>query len=69
MKAKNRAVIRIEECAGGDCAICSTVCPTEAIAVDSVACVDEDKCIGCGICADNVCPNYAISIVHEEAGQ
>lgn len=69
MRAKTRVMIRIEECAGRDCAICSTVCPTEAITVDSVARVDEDKCIGCGTCADNICPNYAISIIYEEAGQ
>jgi Fe-S-cluster-containing hydrogenase component 2 len=39
------------------------ICPVEAVRLNNdVAVVDEDWCIGCGVCAVS-CPTDAISIV------
>ena len=46
-----------ERCTG--CAYCLLSCPSEAIASDGWASIDDEKCTRCGICS-TVCPNDAI---------
>lgn len=65
MKKKIHILINTEECLGKWCAICAGVCPSEAILINDVAKVDDDKCNGCGKCIKNVCPNYAITSKEE----
>jgi phytoene dehydrogenase-like protein/NAD-dependent dihydropyrimidine dehydrogenase PreA subunit len=54
-----------ERCTG--CGYCLLSCPTEAIASDGWASIDDEKCTQCGICS-TVCPNDAIlsDTPHEE---
>ena len=50
------------------CDACFWACPKKAIFIqDNRASINQDKCVGCGICRDN-CANEAIS-VHEMADQ
>lgn len=58
------AVVDEDKCSG--CAVCTRVCPYEAIERISVgertlAHVDSDKCMHCGICAAS-CPSGAITL-------
>jgi phytoene dehydrogenase-like protein/NAD-dependent dihydropyrimidine dehydrogenase PreA subunit len=46
-----------ERCTG--CGYCLLSCPTEAIASNGWASIDDEKCTECGICS-TVCPNDAI---------
>ena len=56
--AKRIAVVR--GCTG--CDTCRWLCKTQAITFDHAgAHVDPEKCVGCGVCADN-CQSFAISI-------
>ncbi|HBL15221.1 MAG TPA: NADH-quinone oxidoreductase subunit F [Elusimicrobia bacterium] len=50
-----------EACTG--CTICARNCPTKAIAGERKAlhCIDQDKCIQCGVCAD-VCKFAAVAV-------
>lgn len=66
MKSIVKVEIIARECAGIHCSICLSFCPSNAIFINNSACVDAKKCIGCGKCAENICPNYAISIIQEE---
>ena len=51
-------VYKIEGCCF--CQECQYVCPVGAISMDSKgAHIDENKCVGCGICAKN-CASEAI---------
>lgn len=52
--------INADECVGRWCDICVDVCSSDAIWINNVAHVDVNKCTGCGKCAENICPNYAI---------
>lgn len=50
----------------GECRICPTACPYEAIEIDperNVAVLDPEKCLICGICAP-ACPIKAIDIYY-----
>lgn len=45
------------------CDSCRWICPRQAISFDyDGAHIDQDKCIGCGVCVDN-CASEAISII------
>ena len=44
-----------------ECRECVSVCPADAISVNSAASVDIEKCIGCGLC-QSVCPASAIEM-------
>jgi ferredoxin len=65
LKKKKLAVINPVECVGKWCAICAIICPEEAIMINETAWVEDEKCIGCGKCIKNICPNWAISLVEE----
>jgi Pyruvate/2-oxoacid:ferredoxin oxidoreductase delta subunit len=57
-----RAAIRDEDCNG--CELCVDRCFFEAmhmVEADTLAAVDQDKCMGCGVCRV-VCPTDAISM-------
>ena len=55
---KRIAVVR--GCTG--CDSCRWLCKTQAITFDHAgAHVDPEKCVGCGVCAEN-CQSFAISI-------
>ncbi len=41
------------------CGACADVCPEDAITVDDVAVINQDKCVDCGACVDE-CPPGAI---------
>ena len=48
------------------CGMCETECPVGAIVVEKTgAHIDQDKCIGCGSCADN-CASEAIVPVEDK---
>ena len=68
MKKKIRIEINKEECLGKWCAICAEVCPNDAIKINDVAVILDDKCNRCRKCTKNVCPNYAISIADDKKG-
>ena len=58
---ENGAVTR-KQCTVGciSCRLCEKNCPVGAVTVnDFLASIDQDKCIGCGICADK-CPRKII---------
>jgi len=59
-----KAFIDPKACAGID--ICAKVCPVSAISGDvrSVHAVNQDKCIGCGMCEAR-CPKNAIKMVKQ----
>ena len=42
------------------CGICADGCPEDAIVVEDVAVIDQDKCVDCGACVDD-CPAGAIT--------
>jgi len=49
------------------CGMCTALCPTRALAVDTVTRLvvfDPDKCSACGICT-NVCPVKAMEVFPE----
>ena len=55
-----RSVAVIRGCTG--CDTCRWLCKMQAITFDHAgAHVDADKCVGCGVCADN-CQSFAITI-------
>ena len=55
-----RYVAVIRGCTG--CDTCRWLCEMRAITFDHAgAHVDAEKCVGCGVCADN-CQSFAISI-------
>jgi ferredoxin len=56
-EASVKAYVIIETCAG--CGICLDVCKEEAITVDAIVRIDENKCTGCGDCV-KMCPNGAL---------
>ena len=59
---KRIAVVR--GCTG--CDTCRWLCKMQAITFDhDGAHVDPDKCVGCGVCAEN-CQSFAISITISE---
>jgi ferredoxin len=62
LKRKVTIIINADECVGKWCAVCASVCPTEAITINETARIDPDKCNGCKKCTKNICPNYAISV-------
>jgi len=41
------------------CGACADVCPEDAITMDDVAVINQDKCVDCGACIDE-CPSSAI---------
>ena len=49
-----------DEC--GACAACEDRCPVNAIEVDACAVVDEEKCIGCGVCVPE-CSEKVMALV------
>ncbi len=42
------------------CGACADVCPQDAITIEDVAVIDNDKCVECGACVDE-CPAGAIT--------
>ncbi len=48
------------------CGICLPWCPADAIVVEEIAVIDEEKCIGCAECVA-VCPERAVSIRWDES--
>ncbi len=45
-----------------ECGTCISVCPGDALLIDSVLAVSPEKCASCGICV-KVCPFGAVNIV------
>jgi ferredoxin len=43
------------------CGICASVCPLNAIAIDSIAIINTDICMECGLCIKE-CPQNALAI-------
>ena len=64
IKESKKAVVNLSICRG--CLQCIPACPQGAIReVWGRVWIDEDKCIGCGICT-GFCPFLAIRIVSSE---
>ena len=42
------------------CGACADVCPQDAILIEEVAVILQDKCVDCGACVDE-CPACAIT--------
>ncbi|NIV29859.1 MAG: 4Fe-4S dicluster domain-containing protein, partial [Anaerolineae bacterium] len=47
------------------CGLCEDACPVEAIAIEDVAQVSIERCIGCGVCVTQ-CPEEALALVRRE---
>jgi Pyruvate/2-oxoacid:ferredoxin oxidoreductase delta subunit len=43
-------------------------CPNDALIIEEVKEIDEDKCVGCGLC-ELLCRREAIKIVEKENGK
>ncbi|NYB52218.1 MAG: 4Fe-4S binding protein [Methanobacteriaceae archaeon] len=58
-----KKVVKKDEEKCVDCGECISLCPVEAISMDSLWTVqlDDQKCIGCGFCTSS-CPTRAIKI-------
>jgi len=51
------------------CGTCEEMCPENAICIEeNGAVIDQDKCVGCGVCYDN-CAFEAIERITAEGGQ
>ena len=59
-------VARVDETTCSVCETCADRCPMDAIQVDAHATVDEDKCIGCGVCFPT-CTTGSITFVRRES--
>lgn len=57
----NNLVAVIDETLCAGCGCCVSVCPSNAIKMETVAQVDPALCVGCKECASS-CPTEAISI-------
>lgn len=58
-EARCKAMVKVIDAECVACGACVDVCPQDAIVVDDVAVIDQDKCVDCGACIDE-CPSDAI---------
>lgn len=57
----SKKIAKVVGCTG--CDTCRWLCKVHAISFDHMgAHIDSEKCVGCGICANN-CQSYAINMV------
>lgn len=66
MSEAEAVAIRLDENRCSKCGICYSVCPFEAISLDTDTRgvrIDAEKCQLCGICA-SLCPSFAIELAY-----
>lgn len=60
VKGTKRKLYVAEWCQG--CGLCLEACPQDALHLETIAVVDNDRCVLCGYCG-RVCPHFCLKIV------